>query len=138
MLQRGSRRLLLITDDDFVAEAIEMYLRGDGIEVVRTPDGDASGDALLVDLSKRGISGDAMIALAFRAQRAKIPLLVMSAQPRREVTEFAAVVRANDIVSKTERMSAIAARLRMWINADRHEDPANPVGFVIPELAASA
>ncbi len=138
MLQRGARRLLLITDDDFVAEAMEMYLRGDGIEVVRTADGSASADAVLVDLSKRGISGDAIIALAFRAQRAKIPLLVMSAQPRREVAEFAAVVGARDVVSKTERMSTIAARLRMWINADREEEPANPIGFVIPELAASA
>lgn len=138
MFQRSPRRLLLITDDEFVAEALEMYLRGDGINVVRAADDGMPADAVLADLSKRGINGDAIIALAFRAQRAKIPLFVMSAQPRRDVTEFAAVVGASDVVSKTERMSTIAARLRMWINAEREEERVNTLGFVIPELAASA
>ncbi len=138
MLARGPRRLLLLTDDGFIAESIAMYLRGDDIEVIRTADAKSSADAVLVDLSKRGINGEAIIDLALRAHRENVPLLVMSTQSRREVAEFAAVVRANDVVSKTERMSAIAARLRMWINANRDEGQANPVGFEIRELAASA
>ena len=39
----------------------------------------------------------------------------MTAQPRRDLNEFAAVVRATDVVSKTESMTAIAARVRVYM-----------------------
>ncbi|MGZ8852854.1 MAG: hypothetical protein ACXW2X_05620, partial [Thermoanaerobaculia bacterium] len=75
----------------------------------------AGADGVLVDLAKRGVSADAIMTLSGRAQRWEIPMLILSAQPRRDLNDFAAVVRATDIVSKTEAMTAIAARIRMCL-----------------------
>ena len=141
MSKYESRRLLLLTDDHFFAETIGTYVRGDRIDVTCVPDTEealksvgANVDGLLIDLAKRGISGEAIISLAFRAKRAKIPLLIMSSQPRRDLSEFAAVVRADDVISKTERMGAIAARLRMWMSSEKDDAE----GFEIPELAVAS
>jgi DNA-binding response OmpR family regulator len=60
------------------------------------------------------------MTLAGRAQRSKIPMIILSAQPRRQLTEFAAVVCATDVVSKTETMTAIAARIRMVMRTPVH------------------
>jgi DNA-binding response OmpR family regulator len=143
MLKDESRRLLLLTDDHFFAETIGTYVRGDRIEVTCAASMDeairsvgTNVDGLLIDLAKRGISGEAIISLTFRAKRTRTPLLIMSSQPRRDLAEFAAVVRADDVVSKTERMGAIAARLRMWISAKKNEEIAD--GFEIPELAVAS
>jgi hypothetical protein len=40
---------------------------------------------VLVDLAKRAISGDAIMTLAGRAHRWKIPMIILSAQPRGSV-----------------------------------------------------
>ena len=116
------RRLLLLTDDEFHAEVLGTYMRRDSVEVKRVATTDeaaqgiASGaDGVLVDLAKRGVSADAIMTLSGRAQRWEIPMLILSAQPRRDLNAFAAVVRATDVVSKTEAMTAIAARIRMCL-----------------------
>ncbi|HSP34540.1 MAG TPA: hypothetical protein VLU46_09520 [Thermoanaerobaculia bacterium] len=140
------RQLLLLSDDHFLCEVLGRYLRRDGIEVaaVASPAnaaqrvaGGAAG--VVVDLAKRGLAGADIIALSQRAERAHIPLLVISSQSRREVSEFAAVVRAADVMSKSEPMTSIAARLRLWLNTKRHElvaqEPDN--GFEIAELAVA-
>ena len=137
------RELLLLSDDNFLCEVLGTYVRRDGIEVIRVASihdavreiaaGAAAG--VLIDIAKRGLSGNDVIATAQRAERAKIPLLVISSQPRRELSEFAAVVRATDVISKSEAMTAIAARLRLWLNREPVEDEDPAEGFEIPELA---
>lgn len=114
------RRLLLLTDDNFIADALGNYMHGDEInvervecpnDIVRSIGGGADG--VVIDLSKRGMTGDAIMNLTTRAQRWEIPVFIMSAQPRNALMEFVAVVRATDAVSKTEPMTTIAARIRM-------------------------
>jgi DNA-binding response OmpR family regulator len=116
------RRLLLLTDDEFHAEVLGTYMRRDFVEVERVATVDeaaqriaAGADGVLVDLAKRGVTADAIMTLSGRAQRWEIPMLILSAQPRRDLNDFAAVVRATDVVSKTEAMTAIAARIRMCL-----------------------
>ena len=135
----GMRLLLLLSDDHFLSEVLGTYLRRDGIEVVpiesivdALPHVEEGAGAILIDLSKRGIGGEDIISMSQRTVRANVPLLLISAQSRREIADFAAVVRASDVVSKNERMTAIAARLRMWVNG-----PAES-GFAIPELAVGS
>ncbi len=134
------QRVILLTDDHFLGEVLGTYLRHDQIEVVRpatTADairrvGEDAG-ALVVDLAKRGLCGQEVISLSQRAERTGVPLLVISAQPRRDVIDFAAIVRATDVLSKSERMAAIATRIRLWIKTPRSTGDTD--GFIIPELS---
>lgn len=131
------RVLLLLTDDNFVAEVLGSYFRRDAIEVVRVRSAVEAATqragAIVVDLAKRGLTGDDVIALSHRAAQRKVPLLLLTAQPRRDVADFANVIRAADIVSKTEPMTATAARLRLYIG-ETDEDS----GFAIPALAVAS
>lgn len=137
------RQLLLLTDDNFLSEVLGTYVRRDGIEIVRVASANdatrsiaAGAHGVLVDIAKRHFGGNDIITLSQRAERARIPLLVLSAQTRRDLSEFAAVVRAADVVSKGETMTAIAARLRLWLNSPRAEEEEE--GFAIPELAVAS
>ena len=137
------KTLLLLTDDNFLAEVLGTYVRRDGIEVVRVASTAEMMQirgvaAILIDIAKRGIAGGDIIAVSQRAERAGVPMLVISSQSRRELSEFAAVVRAADVLSKSEKMPAIAARLRLWVNKTRIDDREAPSGFAIPELAVAS
>jgi DNA-binding response OmpR family regulator len=120
MDDQKTRRLLLLTDDNFIAQTLGTYMRRDNIQVDRVTavtdvaQAIAGGaDGVIIDIAKRGVSGDAIMNITGRAQRWEIPVFIMTAQPRRDLNEFAAVVRATDVVSKTESMTAIAARVRV-------------------------
>jgi DNA-binding response OmpR family regulator len=123
MTTKGTiRRLLLLSDDKFLAENLRTYLRGDGIDLERVFTAEeaairiaAGADGVLVDLGKRGVDGAAVVMLSARAQRWTIPMMILSAQPRRDIADFGEVVRATDVVSKTESMTAIAARVRLCV-----------------------
>jgi len=137
------RLLLLLTDDNFMAEVLGTYLRRDNIDVERVASTDdvvraigGGADGVLVDLAKRGLAGDAIMNLTTRAQRWEIPVLILSAQPRRDLAEFAAVVHATDVVSKSEPMTAIAARVRLCMRTPLRPQPsAAPVQQVSWALA---
>lgn len=120
MNEKKVRRLLLLTDDNFIAEVLGTYMRRDNIDVERisSPDEVASAiasgaDGVIVDLAKRGVNAEAILNVTSRARRWDIPVLIMSGQPRRALGDFAAVVRATETISKTEAMTSIAARVRM-------------------------
>ena len=122
MNDEKTRRLLLLTDDNFMAEALGTYMHRDNIQVDRVTAVDdvaqaiaGGADGVIIDISKRELSGDAIMNITGRAQRWEIPVFIMTAQPRRDLKEFAAVVRATDVVSKTESMTAIAARVRVCV-----------------------
>lgn len=122
MNDQKARRLLLLTDDNFIAEVLGTYLVRDLIYVERIGSADdmanaiASGaDGVIIDLAKRGVNADAILKVTARAQRWDIPVLVMSAQSRRALADFAAVVRATDTISKSEAMTSIAARVRLCV-----------------------
>jgi DNA-binding response OmpR family regulator len=120
MDDQKTRRLLLLTDDNFIAEALGTYMHRDNIQVDRVAAvGDVAqaiaggADGVIIDISKRGVCGDAIMNITGRAQRWEIPVFIMTAQPRRDLNEFVAVVRATDVLSKAESMTAIAARVRV-------------------------
>ena len=137
------RRLLLLTDDNFIAEALGTYMHRDSIDVERVGSADevlraigGGADGVIVDLAKRGVTGDAIMNLTGRAQRWEIPVFIMSAQPRRDLIDFAAVVRATDVVSKTEPMTTIAARVRVCMRTPMKPQPkAAPAGQLSWALA---
>ena len=117
---KKTRRLLLLTDDNFIAEVLGTYLCRDHIYVERIGSADdlvnaiASGaDGVILDIAKRGVNADSILNVTARAQRWDIPMLIMSAQTRKALVDFAAVVRATDTISKSEAMTAIAARVRL-------------------------
>jgi DNA-binding response OmpR family regulator len=125
-----TRRLLLLTDDNFIAEALGTYMHRDNIQVDRvTAVGDVvqaiagGADGVVIDIAKRDITGDVIMNLTGRAQRWEIPVFIMTAQPRRDLSDFAAVVRATDVLSKTESMTAIAARIRLCMRTPMKADP---------------
>lgn len=122
MNEKKARRLLLLTDDNFTAEVLGTYMRRDNIHVERIESaGEVAtaialgADGVIIDLAKRGLTADSILNVTSRAQRWEIPVLIMSAQSRRALSEFAAVVRATDTISKTEAMTSIAARVRMCV-----------------------
>ena len=127
------RRILLLTDDQFLAEVLGTYMRRDDIEIERIDaPADvarrvaAGADGIVVDIAKRGLSGDAIMTLSSRAERWEIPFLVLTAQPRKDVSEFGAVVRATDVLSKTEAMPSIAARIRLCVRTPLKYKPVSP------------
>lgn len=132
-------RLVLLTDDNFLGDVLGSYMVRDGIDVERVSNADqlareiaAGADGVLVDLAKRGVTGDAVMQIALRAHTKAIPFLIASAQPRRDLVEFAAVIRATDVVSKTERMTTIAARIRLCLQTPvrvAREDGTNAFEF---------
>ena len=127
------RRLLVLTDDHFLADVLGTYMVRDGIELETVGSAaaaarqSAAADGVLIDLRKRGLTGDIVLQLAQRVQNSAIALLIMSSRPRRDVADFAAVVRATDVVSKTEAIPAIAARIRVCMQTQvRYEAPSTP------------
>ncbi len=115
-------RLLLLTDDIFLAEALGTYTRRDHIEIDRSSSIadalraiDEGIDGIVVDLSKRGMAGQAILDLATVAMPRQVPILILSAQPRRDLLEFAKIVQAVDVLSKTEPMTDIATRIRLCV-----------------------
>lgn len=122
MSNRERRRLLLLSDDNFLSEVLGTYLVRDGIDIERIttvgglPTAIGSGvQGIVIDLAKRGISGDAILAITQCAQRSAIPVVIMSTQPRRDVADFAELVRATDVISKSEPMTTMAARIRVCV-----------------------
>jgi DNA-binding response OmpR family regulator len=116
------RRLLLLTDDNFLAEVLGTYLRRDDIEVERARGAEevlrsigSGADGIVIDIAKRGLGADAIMNLTSRAEVWDIPVVILSAQARRDLSDFATVVRATDVASKTESMTTIAARIRLCL-----------------------
>lgn len=130
MSQQPARNLLLLTDDNFLAEVLGTYTRRDDIEVersasiadaIRAIDDGVGG--VVVDISKRGMAGDAVMDLARLAAPRHIPMLILSSRPRHELMEFAAIVQAADVVSKTEPMTAIAERVLSYVRPHQRPRP---------------
>lgn len=122
MPEASVRRLVLLTDDEALSNVLRSCMRRDGIDVVRLSSAkeavrqiESGADAVLVDLAKRGINGEAIVAMSRCAHRREIPVMIIAAQSRRELAEFGAVVHATEMLSKTEAMTTIAARIRVLI-----------------------
>lgn len=133
-------RVVLLTSDDIVARQMQGHLEYDAIDVVRTASAHDTWlaitrhrpQAVIVDLATRTVDGDQLMALSVRAGRAGIPLLVLSKQQsRRDLAGFAAILRARDILCRTESMPTVAARVRMWVASMQAELAPAANGFAL-------
>lgn len=117
--------VVLLTGDDLAARRLKLHLEPDGIEVIRTTLASEAWQAMsrhrpqavIVDLSNPAVNGDQLVSLSVRTRRAETPLLLLSRQSRRDLVAFAALIRAGDVLSKSEPMTSIAARIRTCVAA---------------------
>ena len=121
-------RAVFVSDDEVFSQALQNYVHPDGLELVRVRASELimaistqRPDVVLLDISSRTMDGDMIMQAATRAMMRQVPCLLMSSQPRNDLKQFAAVVRAADVISKRERLANIAARLRMWVATSRGE-----------------
>ena len=124
-------QVVLLSDDDFLAGVLETYMRRDDIEIERARSAKeavqrvaAGAGGVILDLAKRGLTGDAIMAISGRAEHFEVPMMIVSAQPRRDLSEFAAVVRATEVLSKTDSMTSTAARIRLCVRTPMKKKPA--------------
>lgn len=123
---------LLVCDDDVFSHSFTNYIQADGIAIHRVRASELIAgittrqtDCVVIDMSARSVDADLLMLAATRCLFRKIPCLLVSSQTRAEVKPFAAVVRAADVICKHDRLSEIAARLRMWVassRVDRHRE----------------
>ena len=121
-------RALFVSDDEIFSQALQNYVHPDGLELVRVRAAELimaissqRPDVVLLDIGARTMDGDMIMQAATRAMMRQVPCLLMSSQPRNDLKQFAAVIRAADVISKRERLANIAARLRMWVATSRGE-----------------
>ncbi len=117
---------LLVCDDDVFSHSFTNYIQADGIAIHRVRASELIAgittrqtDCVVIDMSARSVDADLLMLAATRCLFRKIPCLLISGQTRAEVKPFAAVVRAADVICKHDRLSEIAARLRMWVASSR-------------------
>jgi DNA-binding response OmpR family regulator len=122
-------RVVLLTEDVTVARQLEHLVHRDGMELMQVKSGSEAWLAmnrhqpqvLIVDLTSRAIDGQQLVSLSARARQSDIAMLLLSRQNRRELASFAAVVRARDILCKSEPAPNLAARIRMWVAATQSQ-----------------
>jgi DNA-binding response OmpR family regulator len=126
-------RALFVSDDEIFSQALQNYVHPDGMELVRVRATELimaistqRPDVVLLDIGARTMDGDMIMQAATRAMMRQVPCLLMSSQPRNDLKQFAAVIRAADVISKRERLAHIAARLRMWVATSRGETQPAP------------
>ena len=121
-------RLLLVEDDDALAELVEFRFRAEGYDVVRTPDGDEAlllaaeetPDVVILDWMIEGTSG---IEVCRRLRRDKetahVPIIMLTARGAEDDKIRGLETGADDYLSKpfsprelTARVNAILRRIR--------------------------
>ena len=118
-----ARRVLIIDDDRFIAEALKERLEAMGYEATAVTDG-ASGltllareadgspvELVLLDLNMPGMDGMAVLR-ELRAQHAAIPVIMMSATPARGAKMDALRAGARDYLEKPIDAPALMDKCR--------------------------
>lgn len=139
-------RLLLIEDDEMLGAATRAALEAKGMRVDWVRNGsDASAaarthefDALLLDLGLPDLSGDQVIR-QLRDDKAKTPLIVLTARDRMEDRILMLDLGADDYLVKPVDISELCARLRAVRRRTSAANNASDVQVVGPlELLLSA
>jgi len=125
------KRVLLVEDDDGIAELVEGSLAREGMRVERMRDAESAllaltrvePDAILLDLGLPGIDGLEFCRIVRRTRRT--PLLILTS--RREETDkvLGLELGADDYVTKPFGVRELAARVKALVR--RAEPAADPV-----------
>lgn len=127
------QRLLLIEDDQTIAELLSYNLRRVGYEVMRESDGhsglrtalSAEVDLVLVDLMLPGLDG-MTVSREISRTRPNLPLIVITARTERDTMLEGFESGVDDYVTKPfdldELLARIGARLRRVALAPEHAD----------------
>jgi DNA-binding response OmpR family regulator len=124
--------LLLVEDDDAIAEVVTLHLRESGHEVRRESDGHAAMhavtaqrfDLVLLDLMLPGADG-LEVCRHLRAQAEYVPLIIISARATETHRVLGLELGADDYLPKPFSMLEMVARVRALLRrAERQRAPA--------------
>jgi DNA-binding response OmpR family regulator len=114
-------RILVVEDEQHIAEGIRFNLEAEGHEAVVAPSGEAAldlvvakrepFDAVLLDVMLPGQDGFA-VAAALRAAGDYVPILILTARGREEDVVRGFEAGADDYLTKPFELSILMARLR--------------------------
>jgi DNA-binding response OmpR family regulator len=117
-------RVLVVEDDDRIAQLVARALRDDGFTVDRAatgPDGvaaaaDTEFDVVVLDLMLPGLAGTEVLARLVET-RPELPVLVLSAMPEIGVRVACLEAGAVDFMSKPFAVAELLARVRKRMRA---------------------
>jgi DNA-binding response OmpR family regulator len=114
----GSRKVLLVEDDDGIATPLAAALRGDRYEVVRVTSGrealeaaDEGLAAVVLDLGLPDIDG-VEVCRRLREQLPRVPVLILTARTSEADIVVGLDAGGDDYVTKPFRLAELLARLR--------------------------
>lgn len=122
-------RILLVDDDERLAELLGRYLHGHGFEVKAVHDGPAglaralaeNWDALILDVMLPGMDGFAVLRELRRA-RSNLPVLMLTARGMDADRIAGLDGGADDYVPKTATAREILARINALLRRNRRDD----------------
>jgi two-component system, OmpR family, alkaline phosphatase synthesis response regulator PhoP len=121
-------RVLVVEDDETMAEMVAYNLRRQGIEVEITPDGptglklgrDKGISLVVLDLMLPGIDG-IQIAAELRNQRPTLPILMLTARAEEDVKLRGFAAGVDDYLTKPFSMDELVARVKALLRRSRVE-----------------
>ena len=133
-----NERLLLIEDDDAIAEALHLHLAGAGYRVHREADGSlgrraidrCDWDLVLLDLMLPGTDGWDLCR-HLRARDAAVPIIMLSARSAEAHRVLGLELGADDYLAKPFSMLELVARVRALL---RRVELARQAPAAAPEL----
>lgn len=128
-------KLLLVEDDDLVADSLQLTLRADGYSVERVTDGTkaellaATGlyDLIILDLGLPGMDGLECLRL-IRTKMIKTPILILTARDAPEKRIEGLDAGANDYVIKPFHLGELKARIRALLRLAPDSPVEVPIG----------
>ena len=132
-----SPRILVVEDDDGIAELLALNLRREGMEVERCRDAESAlqalgrgdPDAILLDLGLPGADG-LQLCRAVR-RRSRTPILIVTSRREEEDKVRGLELGADDYVTKPFGVRELVARVKALL---RRADPAAPTRRVFGAL----
>ena len=117
--------ILVCDDDKQIVEAIDIYLTGEGYQVVKAYDGyevleyleNNEADLLIIDVMMPGLDGFA-VCRALR-RRSAVPILFLTALSDEEDTLLGYELGADDYITKPFSLSLLYAKATALIRRDR-------------------
>lgn len=121
-------RVLVVEDDQTMAEMVAYNLRRQGLEVEATGDGaagltlgrDASISLVILDLMLPGIDG-IQIAGELRAHRPDLPILMLTARSEEDIKLRGFAAGVDDYLTKPFSMDELVARVKALLRRSRVE-----------------
>lgn len=144
MTATSSARVLVIDDDEAVADVLARVIAKDGYEVEIAPDGprglvsiaNRPPDVILLDLMLPGLSGFEMCRRLKRELRTRlIPVVLVTGAGQRENRIRGVEAGADDFLAKPVDQQELLARLRALVRMKRYTDDLDSAAAILMSLA---